>query len=101
MRPSSDSFPAIPSSAPGATCASTASIRRGSRFPSPPAEKYSVRDCAGIAVSVSTMAPDLRSGIGQLLERDPEKACPGLDPGCLPVLGKRLCSRKKPEQDDE
>jgi hypothetical protein len=47
------------------------------------------------------MAPDLRRGIGQLLERDLEKPAPDLIRGCVPVLGKRSCPRKKLEQDDE
>src|SRR5262249_13845286 len=35
------------------------------------------------------------------LEHDPEKACPGLDPGWVPVFGKRSCSIKKLERDDD
>ena len=42
------------------------------------------------------------------LEHDPEKACPGLDPGWVPVFGKGLpprrrgsCSTNKLERDDE
>src|SRR5262249_10644800 len=31
----------------------------------------------------------------------PEKACPGLDPGWVPVFGKRSCSTKKLERDDD
>src|SRR5262249_30092406 len=33
------------------------------------------------------------------LGHDPEKACPGLDPGWVPVFGKRSCSIKKLELD--
>src|SRR5207302_445049 len=29
---------------------------------------------------------------------DPEKACPGLDPGWIPVFGERSCSSKKRER---
>jgi len=36
-----------------------------------------------------------------LREHDPEKACPGLDPGWEPVFGKRSCSSNKLEQDDD
>src|SRR5262249_18812650 len=35
------------------------------------------------------------------LEHDPEKACPGPDPGWVPVFGKRSCSTKKLERDDD
>src|SRR5262249_32633805 len=35
------------------------------------------------------------------LEHDPEKACPGLDPGWVPVFGKRSCSTKRLERDDD
>jgi hypothetical protein len=31
---------------------------------------------------------DCESGVRVELEHDPEKACPGLDPGWLPVFGK-------------
>jgi hypothetical protein len=34
-------------------------------------------------------------------EHDPEKACPGLDPGWIPVSGKRSCSTNKLERDDD
>jgi len=34
-------------------------------------------------------------------EHDPEKACPGLDPGRTPVFRKRSCSNKKLERDDD
>jgi aminoglycoside phosphotransferase (APT) family kinase protein len=32
------------------------------------------------------------------LEHDPEKACPGLDPGWMPVFGKRSCSTNKTDE---
>ena len=35
------------------------------------------------------------------LEHDPEKACPGLDPGVDAGFRKRSCSANKPERDDE
>jgi hypothetical protein len=33
-----------------------------------------------------------RNGAGNVtrLEHDPEKACPGLDPGWIPVFGKKI-----------
>src|SRR5262249_25880058 len=34
-------------------------------------------------------------------KHDPEKACPGLDPGWVPVFGKRSCSTNKLERDDD
>jgi transcriptional regulator with XRE-family HTH domain len=34
-------------------------------------------------------------------EHDPEKACPGLDPGCAPVFGERSCSANARERDDD
>src|ERR1700739_2116654 len=35
------------------------------------------------------------------LEHDPEKACPALDAGWVPVFGKRSCSKKRIERDDD
>src|ERR1700724_315778 len=35
------------------------------------------------------------------LEHDPEKACPALDAGWVPVFGKRSCSKTKIERDDD
>src|SRR5262249_13184901 len=35
------------------------------------------------------------------LEHDPEKACPGLDPGWVPVFGERSCSTNKLKRDDD
>src|SRR5262245_6565112 len=32
-------------------------------------------------------------------EHDPEKACPGLDPGWKPVFGSRSCSTEKSDAD--
>ncbi len=34
-------------------------------------------------------------------EHDPDKACPGLDPGWAPLFGKRSSSNKEVEQDDD
>ena len=36
---------------------------------------------------------------GRRLEHDPEKACPGLDPGWVPVFGKDHAQTKKLEPD--
>src|SRR5262249_34737659 len=38
------------------------------------------------------------AGAFNSLEHDPENACPGLDPGRMPVLQKRSCSTKKSER---
>jgi hypothetical protein len=35
------------------------------------------------------------------LARDPEKACPGLDPGWKPVFGKDHAQNKNLERDDD
>src|SRR5882762_2772158 len=35
------------------------------------------------------------------LKHVPQKACPGLDPGWVPVLRKRTCANKEREQDDD
>jgi len=37
----------------------------------------------------------------KILEHDPEKACPARDAGWVPVFGKRSCSKKKLERDDD
>src|SRR5262249_14480644 len=52
---------------------------------------------------VVTIEPQLcdRIPIEPALQHDPEKACPGLDPGWVPVFGKRSCSTKKLERDDD
>ena len=38
---------------------------------------------------------------GSSLEHDPEKACPRLDRGWIPVFGKRSCSTNNVERDDD
>src|SRR5689334_21968624 len=42
-----------------------------------------------------------RRSIGVLLEHDPEKACPGLDPGWTPVFGKDHAQKHNLERGDD
>src|SRR5262249_40486157 len=53
---------------------------------------------AAISVAKEIMAESLAA---RVLENDPEKACPALDAGCVAVFGKRSCSKKKLERDDD
>jgi hypothetical protein len=41
------------------------------------------------------------SDLGRELMHDPEKACPGRDPGWVPVFGKRSCTNKRLERDGD